>query len=699
VNAPLDETRMQRTTAMEAGRLAAALQAQVAGDIRPLELLCRETLEIHPTDRVAHATLCHLLTARNEYSEARDILERALDEDPDDPYLHLNLSHCYMGLRQYRLSQRHARRASELNPKELRNWINLSSACYHLDDLDEGVEAAEKALAISPGDSMALTNLGTIRKAQGRVKQATALFQRALEADPNNLTSYTNLLLVMLYDENVTVQQVFDVARGFALRHESPLVPRWPVHDNLPLPERRLKIGFLSPDFTSHAVMYFAEPVLTRLPRQHFEICCYFTLAAGDVVTERIKLLADRFRHVPQKDPAQTARIIQSDGIDILIDLAGHTAKTGLPAMAYHPAPVQVTWLGYPGTTGLRSIQWRITDHTADQQGADPLYSEKLVRLPGCFAVYRPHVRHPLHHFDPEYQVAPPPVLRNGFITFGSCNNIAKIGERAVQVWSRILQQVPGSKMLVEGKDFSNPGATLQLRNQFERHGIESNRLIFVQRDTRRQYLAYHDIDIALDTFPLTGGTTTFDCLWMGVPIVSLVGRNFRERLSTTILYHGGFQEFLCANVDEYMERAVGLASDVGALADRRSGQRARMQASVLMDEPRFVRLFGQALRMIWRAWCKEHGAHAQARAEQESHETALFVRSGAHRLPLAQVRSELKRWLEEGSTPATPDKRISDLALAVLEVMPECDLAARVIRNATVDNGALDITPPLLAT
>lgn len=690
---------MQRTTAMENGRLVEALKAQATGDTRPLELLCRHTLEQHPTDRVAHATLCHLLTARNEYSEARDILERALDEDPDDPYLHLNLSHCYMGLRQHRLSQRHARLACELNPKEFRNWINLSSACYHLDDLDEGIDAAEKALAISPDDSMALTNLGTIRKAQGQVRTATALFQRALEADPSHLTSYTNLLLVMLYDETVTVQQIFDVARGYAERHESPLVPQWPVHDNLPMPERRLKIGFLSPDFTSHAVMYFAEPVLTRLPRQHFEIHCYFTLAAGDVVTERIKLLADRFRHVPQKDPVQTARIIQEDGIDILIDLAGHTAKTGLPAMAYHPAPVQVTWLGYPGTTGLRSIQWRITDHTADPQGADPLYTEKLVRLPGCFAVYRPHVRHPLHHFDPEYQVAPPPALRNGFITFGSCNNIAKIGERAVQVWSRILQHVPGSKMLVEGKDFSNPGATLQLRHQFEQYGIKSDRLIFVQRDTRRQYLVYHDIDIALDTFPLTGGTTTFDCLWMGVPIVSLVGRNLRERLSTTILYHGGFKEFLCTNVDEYVERAVALAADVGALADRRSRQRTRMQGSVLMDEPRFVRLFGQALRMIWQDWCRGQGANAQARAKQEDHQAPLFVRSAGRRLPLTQVRSELKCWLEEGSSPAEPNKRISDLALAVLEVMPECELAARVIQSATVHNRNLDATPTLLAT
>lgn len=683
-----------RSTQMDPARLQEALRAHAAGDERPLEELCRQTLNKWPADRVAHATLCQILTTRDEFSDAIEVLHRALEQDSDDPYIHLNLSHCYLSLRQHQLAQNHAKKACELHPNEARNWLNLSSACYHVEDLEPGAEAALRALELQPNLPGALTNLGTIRKAQGQVRESIGFFRRALQADPQRAMMHTNLLLAMLYDEDVSADQVKDVALGFARQFEEPLKRHWKPHSNLPLPERRLRVGFVSPDFTSHAVMYFAEPVITRLPRQQFEVFCYSTVPAGDSVTQRVKSLADRFRNIPEHQPDTSAGIIRDDQIDVLIDLAGHTAKTGLPAFAYRPAPVQVTWLGYPGTTGLESIQWRITDHTADPQDADSHYTEKLVRMPGCFAVYRPHIRHHLDRFDERYEVARTPALSNGFITFGSCNNIAKVGERCIDAWSRILRLVPGSKMLIEGKDFAKTSATQRLRTQFAAHGIDEERLIFVPRDTRRQYLTYHDIDIALDTFPLTGGTTTFDCLWMGVPIVSIIGKTFRERLSTSILYHGGFKEDLCADVDAYVARAVALAADVPALQARRSGQRVRMQTSVLMDEARYVRLFAQSLRMIWREWCREQLGATPAGTTGGELEAGLFVSVDGRRWPLARARQELEAWWNGAQSRAEPVlARQRALALAALEVMPESELAARVLQ--TVDNASM----PTLAT
>jgi len=594
-------------------RLQQALELKSTGSPQALEDLCHSVLKKNPINSMALATLCGLMCERNEYAAAVALTREHLLKAPDDAYAHMNLAHCLINVKHMSEAKKHAQRAVELIPHDPKAWVNLASACYHLEAYEEGIDACRKALQLDPQEPRALNNWATLLKGQGDISAAVNIYRRAKGLDPANPVCYTNLMLALVYDETVSPSDILEEARRFADQFEHPVrAHRW-SHPHSPLPNRRLRIGFLSPDLSHHAAMYFAELVIVRLPREQFEIYCYHTQVYADQVTARIRAVVDKFVQVPDADPRLASEMIHRDRIDILVDLAGHTTRNGLRAMAYKPAPVQVTWLGYPGTTGLSTMDWRVTDHIADPPGTDNQYTEQLIRLPGCFAAYRPHIKSPLQRFDPRYEVQPPPLIRKGFVTFGSCNNIAKVSRVAIATWSEILHQVPDSRMLIEGKDLDAPVASARMKEAFARHGIEPERLVLLARDSRQQYLTYHEIDVCLDTFPLTGGTTTFDALWMGVPLVSRVGRSFRERLSSTILINGGFREDVCANQAQYIEHAVRLATNPGLLRERRARQRAQMQASVLMDEPQFIDRFAKAMRMIWQRWCQMQASSSEA--------------------------------------------------------------------------------------
>ena len=653
---PVDPERAHATRELRAGRPAV------------MEALCRRLLAANAADTFAVNTLGHILLARNNFDEAIAISLKAVELAPQELSHHLNLAHFYIQTKRYPMAVKYAEAATRLAPDNVRVWINYASSCYHCEQFQDSIEASKRALALDPKNDKALNNLATALKAQGRIPEAVQAYQQALVLDPTNAITHTNLLLTLMYDASVPVEQIVQVAKRYAEQFEAPVVGKRKPYRNVVLPDRRLRIGFISPDFTNHAVMYFAEPVLARLPRNEFEIYCYYTYPAGDFITERVKGLADGFRYVPLHDPDRTAEMIREDEIDVLVDLAGHTAKNGLQAMCLKPAPVQVTWLGYPGTTGLKAIDWRITDHLADPPGADALYTEGLIRLPGTFCAYRPHIRSPLHRVDPRYQVQPAPCLENGYITFGCCNNVAKITPPTIAAWSQILHQVPDSKLLIEAKDMGSPASTASLRSQFAAQGIEESRLIFVSRDPRQQYLTYHRIDIALDPFPLTGGTTTFDAMWMGVPVVTVLGRTFRERLSGTIIAGGGFHENITRTVEAYIERVVALASDPAALAQARQTMRPRMQASTLLDEARFVKLFGQALRGVWQQWCRTQEANGVQPGRPVPGQDVLVNMDG-RRITLPSAVFLIQRWFQGNQ--AAKVKAVK-LAQALLEVAPE---------------------------
>lgn len=303
------------------------------------------------------------------------------------------------------------------------------------------------------------------------------------------------------------------------------------------------------------------------------------------------------------KNSVEQAAIIQEAEIDILIDLSGHTGGNALPIMARKPAPVQAFTIGYPGTTGLTAIDWWFSDGITDPPGAEALYTEQLYRLPTRWICYRPHSRNPLWRYQPAYQVRPTPALSNGFVTFGSCNNLGKLTDDVLALWGRILATVPNSRLLIEGKNLGQPEFSASYRARCERLGIDVSRLDLVPLDHSKQYLVYHRIDIALDPFPLVGGTTSNDVIWMGVPLITMNGDALKSRMGVGMLAHMGRHDWIARNPDEYVAIASRLASDVDALNRIRLGLRDEVEASTVMREDVYTQEVGNALRFMWMLW------------------------------------------------------------------------------------------------
>jgi hypothetical protein len=362
--------------------------------------------------------------------------------------------------------------------------------------------------------------------------------------------------------------------------------------------------------------MYFIEGLFTQLDRSQFEVFAFYLYPSEDTATERIRCHADHFIRLDGKTAREQAVAIQTEGIDVLIDLAGHTGHNGLLAMVHKPAPVQVSTIGYPGTTGLSAMDWWISDDVTDPPGADRFYVERLYRLPTRWTCYRPMSRNPLWRYQPAYQVTPTPALAKGYITFGSCNNLGKLTDEGLTLWGSILEAVPNARLLIEGKNLGNTDTAASYRERCARLGIDTERLILVALDGNNQYLTYHRIDIALDPFPLVGGTTSNDLLWMGVPLVTMDGDSLRSRMGVGSLAYLGRHEWIARDQDEYLRIAARLASDVDALNQTRLGLREETESSVLMREDVFVAEFGHALRTMWMHWLAE-SAHPDWTAEQ----------------------------------------------------------------------------------
>jgi protein O-GlcNAc transferase len=359
-------------------------------------------------------------------------------------------------------------------------------------------------------------------------------------------------------------------------------------------------VGYLSPDFREHSTGYFVEGLLAGHDRGAVEVFCYSSGRAADGVTARLKEHFACFRNVVGMSDRSAAELIRRDGIDVLVDLAGHTGENRLLILAYKAAPVQVTYLGYPNTTGMTAIAYRLTDALADPPGEGvERYSEKLVRLPGSFLCYRPVEDAP--------EAGEPPAARQGSVTFGCFNAQAKINLPLVEQWSRILRRVARSSLIVKNASLADGATRDRLAGMFGVCGVGVERLELLGRTaTPAQHLAvYRRVDIALDTFPYHGTTTTCEALWMGVPVVTLAGAVHRSRVGVSLLRSVGLPELVAGSWDEYVEIAAGLAGDRGRLVELRAGMRERMRESRLMDGAGLAREVEGAYRDMWRRWCE----------------------------------------------------------------------------------------------
>ncbi len=527
---------------------------------------------------------------------ALSALQRATELLPHDADAFNNLGVVLTDLGQFNEAVISCRRALELKPDDARAYNNLGNALHYLGQLNDAVVSYRRALELKPDYAKAHNNLGNVLQDLGRLNDAADSYRRALELKPDYIVAKSNLLFILNYTASHTPASYLEQARQFGRIVAEQVGVRFSAWQCAAHPER-LRVGLVSGDLRKHSVGHFLEGLLARIDPARIELIAYPTHHREDELTARIRPYFSAWKPLSGLSDAAAARLIHADGVHVLIDLAGHTEHNRLPVFAWKPAPVQVTWLGLPTTTGVAEMDYVLGDPHAIPAEYANQFSEAVWRLPEsylCLTV-------PGHAVE----VVPPPALSAGAVTFGSFNNLTKMTDAVVAVWARILKAVPGSRLLLKTKQLSELSVCAQTRQRFAACGIAPERLLLGGRvvSDDDHLAAYNKVDIALDTFPYPGVTTSVEALWMGVPVLSLQGDRFLSCTAASIAHNAGLPDWSAADEDDYVAKAVAFASDLERLAALRAGLRQQVLASPLFDAPRFARHFEDALWGMWQAW------------------------------------------------------------------------------------------------
>ncbi len=594
----------------------------------------RQVLSLSPDHADAHYMLGRVLDRLGKPGEARSCLEKAIDLRPDDAKAETALGVIeleagnldtaigkfrsalarqpdyaeaifYMGRAHLeRLELDQAKRCFEdvlkMDRTNVHALMFLGNAYRHEGRLDEAERRYRAVLKHNPNSTEATANLAAIYTNRGEHSKGQDGFRAALDLQADHPQAYSNYLMTLYYDPGMTQAWILEESRAWEETF-LPLAAPAVEHTNTPEPDRRLKVGYVSGDFRQHSVGYFCEAPLEAHDRNGFEVFCYSTSALSDQRTDRLKGLADHWRLLAGESDDDCARIFREDAIDILVDLSGHTAHNRLRSFLSRPAPVQVSCIGFPGTTGLDSMGYRLTDSLADPEGLDDEhYTERLVRLPRSFLCYTPPADAP--------PIAETPRASKDYVTFGSFNSTAKTSGDVVAAWAEILNRVAGSKLLLKCAWFADAKTRKRFTRMFSEFGIAADRLDLrpATRLPSEHLGIYAEVDIALDTFPYNGATTTCEALWMGVPVVALRGDRHAGRVGASLLTNTGLEDLLADDTGSYVETAVTLAHDVDRLTELRAGMRDRFRDSPVMDAPGYVRALEDAYRGMWHDWC--HG-------------------------------------------------------------------------------------------
>ncbi|MFH2210225.1 MAG: tetratricopeptide repeat protein [Pseudomonadota bacterium] len=489
------------------------------------------------------------------------------------------------------------REAIRMRPGYADAWYNLGNAYSLTQRPGEAESAYREAIRIRPDNPKIHTNLGSVLLKQGRLDEAVASFRAALRLDPVDVLNHSNLILAASYASPDPAAMYAECEQWDRI-HGAPLRSGIESYANVADPERRLRIAYVSADFRHHAAAYWIEPLLAGHGHENFEICCYSNSAIVDEVTERIRAYADTWVECATLDDAALAARIRSDRVDILVDLSGHTDGNRMLVFARQPAPVQVSWFGFPVSTGLKSIQYRFTDAIMDPEGEnDQFYAEKLIRLPRFYASFRPEANTP--------EPGDGPVTRNTYVTFASLNNLAKITPAMMESWAEILRAIPDARLLFQSAGLEGEELCDRIRKFFAERGVSEQRLILRGWSGLDQFLALgKEADISLDPFPFNGGVTTCHALWMGLPVVTLSGQSAASRVGKSILSGIGLTDLVAESPMQYVDTAVALARDHDRLAKLRATLRDRMSAGGLLDGAGLAREVETAYRHMWRSWC-----------------------------------------------------------------------------------------------
>ena len=569
-----------------AAQLDAALAALKAGAPDRAFALAKAALKAAPDAESAQTVAGLVFCELGLWQRAADCLERSLAQKPAaSKYAALGRAQFQLGM--LRQAEASYQAALARRPDDLACLIQLGKILAQRGKLEAAEAANARALALAPGNPEVLCNLGYASLALHEAAAAAAHFRAALMQQPSNMAAHDGLLMSLAYLDDTTLADLQTAHAAYGAAMPQPAAGR---HANVREPERRLRVGFLSADLRRHSVAYFLLPLLQRIDRAAFEILLYADNRAADDYTARFQALADHWRPVNGRKDADLHRLIAEDAVDILIELGGHTAGNRLGALAQKPAPVQMTWLGYPGPSGLSAMDCGIIDAVAHPWPMQP-GPDKPLLLPDGYHCYQPPEEAPA--------VMPRP---DGPIAFGSFNNALKIGPRCAALWSRVLQAVPQSRLLLKSANMASSRQRERLLGLF----AEPERITLLEaaQDTAEHLAQYASVDIALDTLPYNGTTTTCEALLMGVPVIALRGHLPAARVGESLLSQAGLADFIARDETDFIAKAAALAGDAARRRALRQNLRAHLLASKLCDASAFAAAFGAALRQAWRNYC-----------------------------------------------------------------------------------------------
>jgi predicted O-linked N-acetylglucosamine transferase (SPINDLY family) len=569
-------------------------------------------LQFRPDYPAAHGNLGKALLDEGEVDAAIEAFRAALQIQPDHADSHYNLGNAWLRQGQREAAANAYRAALRCNPHFIEAWVNLGNLLQEHDQLDEAVAAYQNALAIRPESADAFDHWGTALKDRGELDSALDHYRRAMALLPGKAAYHSHLVYLLHFHPGFGAKQIREELAKWNERHARPLGISIPRHSNPREPSRRLKVGYVSTDFRQHVIGRNLLPLFRHHDHAQFEIFCYASLPDSDALTSEFQKCADQWRDVARLSDEDLAAQIREDGVDVLVDLSQHLAHHRLLAFARRPAPVQVSFAGYPGGTGVEAIEYRISDRWLEGN------AERGVRDVELEGLAIPHSALRIPHsdrvclldsfwcFDPleeHLEINELPAVRTGYVTFGCLNNFCKINGPLIALWTRILAEVSESRLRLLAPRGQCREAFLA---SLEARGIDRKRVEFMTKAPRSQYLTgYHGIDLVLDTFPYNGHSTSLDALWMGVPVVSLAGEHPVSRAGLSQMSNLGMPDLVTSSPDEYVRISVELARDLPRLAELRRTLRPRMEASILMDAPRFTRNIEAAYRRMWQRWCE----------------------------------------------------------------------------------------------
>ena len=566
-----------------------------SGDVEQGLTFLTRAAGLRPEALAFQLTLGNVLLAAEHVAQAVQHFRQALALEPTN----IELSYRVLAtlVRSERLveAEQLARWLVNEHPRHAERQIGLGRVLAKQHKFSEAIAVFRHALALDPANISVTTPLVEALAALGRVDETLVELERAISIDPTLAAQHSSLVFQTTFSSRHDAAAQLAGARRWSDRHAAPLIGRRRAHAHDRNPERRLRVGYVSPDFRRHVQRLFTLPVLSQHDHAAFEIVCYSSVKAGDQYTQRIKALADEWHDVARLGDSQLAQKIRDDRIDVLVDLTMHMAHNRLKVFAEKPAPVQLSWLAYPGTTGVDGMDYRITDPFLDPPGAPLPYSEQSLWLPHSFWCYGP---------DPEEAAAGElPQRRVGHVTFGCLNNFMKVSRATLELWARVLGANPGSRLLLiapqDARDF--------VRNVLRENAVESERVELVDYQSRERYLeTYNRIDIALDTLPYQGHTTTLDAYWMGVPVVSLLGETIVGRASLSFASNLQLLDWVAREPEEFVQIATRFAQDPSHVSQLRGELRQRLLRSPLMDAAGFTRALEGAYRQAWRKFCVE---------------------------------------------------------------------------------------------